>query len=335
MSFEKNALLHINVNNIEDNPNALRKVDPENVDYESLVDSIKNVGVLSAISVIVAYDAKGDPKTDEQGNAIYRLVDGLHRLTAARDAGLTTIPAQVLKATEAQAMANQLIANAHTIETKPWQYSQHLVRILMRDQTMTISELADKLSMNADWLNKRLGLVNLSPEIGKMVDEEKITVSNAVELAKLQPVSEQQAFVEKAMSEPPQTFVPAVQARIKQLRAAKREGRRPGAPEFEARAHLRKPSEVKTAIESGEVAQRVKAAGISDPGEAAIFGLKWVLHLDEASVSDARAKFEAEQAKQQAERDRKKVEKDKQRAEAARLKLQVSGVSVEDSSDDE
>jgi ParB/RepB/Spo0J family partition protein len=323
--LEKNPLLHIDLDHIEDNPNALRKVDLEDVKFEQLVASVGNVGILSPIAVTDALDPHGNPKTDASGNKIYRLVDGLHRLTAAREAGLTSIPAQVLKVTEAQAMADQLIANAHKIETKPWQYSQHLVRILMRDQTITINELADKLSMDAGWLNKRLGLVHLCEEIGKLVDEEKITVSNAVELAKLQPASEQLAFKDRAMSEQPQTFVPAVKERIKELKAAKREGRKPGEVEFVAVPHLRKPGEVKAEYEKPTVIpQLVKAAGITDPVEAALFALKWFVHMDEASVAESRAKFEAQQAKVAAEKERKKVEKLKANAAKAQAALAAS-----------
>jgi len=321
-ALEKNLLLHIDLANIEDNPNALRKVDLEDAKFERLVDSVRNVGILSAISVMDALDAKGEPKTDSNGNKVYRLVDGLHRVTAAREAGLKSIPAQVLKATEAQAMADQLIANAHKIETKPFEYSQHLVRILMRDQTCTIDELADRLTMDSAWLKKRLGLVNLDPEVGKLVDEEKITVSNAVELAKLQPASEQIAFVDRAMSEQPQTFVPAVKERIKQLRAAKREGRKPGEVQFVAVPHLRKPGEVKAEYEKPNIIpQLVKASGITDPVEAALFALKWFVHMDEASVAESRAKYEADRAKKKAEAKKAAAENAQKRADKAKADL--------------
>jgi ParB/RepB/Spo0J family partition protein len=329
MSAEKTLLLHIPVSNIEDNPNALRKVDVEDPDFEKLVDSVKSVGVLQAILVMSAVDAHGNPKTDDKGNPVYRLIDGLHRLTAAREAGQDTIPAQVVKTSEAQAMADQLITNVHKIETKPWQYSQHLTRILMRDQTLTIPELADKLSMDAAWLNKRLGLVHLAPEIGKLVDDESITVTNAVELAKLPP-NEQKEFAERAASESPQTFVNAVKERLKQLRAAKREGRKPGEVTFVATPYLRKPAEVKAAYEKPDfVAEFIKAQGIADPVEAASAVLKWVVHMDEASIAEARAKFEADRAKKKAENERKKLEAAKKRGDEAKAKLAAAGVDAD------
>lgn len=334
-TIEKTQLLHIDLANIEDNPNALRKVDLEDASFEKLVESVKNVGILSAISVMDAVDAKGDPKTDPNGNKVYRLVDGLHRVTAAREAGLKSIPAQVLKATEAQAMADQLIANVHKVETKPFQYSQHLVRILMRDQTCTIDELADKLSMDSAWLKKRLGLVNLDPEIGALVDAEKITVSNAVELAKLQPASEQKAFVERAMSEQPQTFVPAVKERIKELRAAKREGRKPGEVEFVATPHLRKPGVVKAEFEKPVIIpQLIKASGITDPVEAALLALKWFVHMDSESVASAKAKYAAQKDKDKAESARKKAENAQKRADEAKAALDKGETPSDDDDTD-
>lgn len=295
----ENELLHVPLRNIERNPNALRTVNEQSEAFERLVDDVRLRGVLSPITVVAATMGDGKTPKTAEGQRIFRLVDGLHRVTAAQHAGLDSIPVQVLKQSDAEVLVTQLAANAKHIETRPWQYSQHLTRILAAgDATMTCSELATKLAMSPAWLAKRLGLVNLHADIGALVDEGRITVTNAVELAKLRPQNEQLAFVSQAIEEGPQVFVSKVKARIKELRDAKRAGRDPNAkPTFQATAHYRPLGVTKATIEnSNGFGSIIRATGISDPIDAAIFALKWVLQLDEQSIAEAKAKDEAREA---------------------------------------
>lgn len=98
----------IPLSKIRENPVALRSVNRTSPDYLGLVDSIKQVGVMSSISV---RELK-DPAT---GDVLYGLIDGLHRFSAAQDAGLSEIPAQIKTFNEAAILEAQIIANAHKI----------------------------------------------------------------------------------------------------------------------------------------------------------------------------------------------------------------------------
>jgi ParB/RepB/Spo0J family partition protein len=317
------TLLNIPLANLEDNPVALREVDKDSLAFAQLRDSIKKDGLLNAINVVIALMPDGKtPKRDSAGNPIYRICDGLHRTTACRELGFETIPAQVLSKSDAEIEIAQLVANAHRVDTKPFQYSQHLVRILGRDSTMTVNELAARVSMSPSWLNERLGLVNLHPDLGKLVDEGDITVSNAVDLAKLRPVEEQLAFAQAAMEDSPAVFAPKVKARIKDIRDAKRAGRDPNAvTEFQPVAHLRKKSEVEAEATSPNViAAALKAAGITDPVQAAQFALKWAVHLDEQSVREAKAKEEARKKQMEQEKIKRAAERAQLRAQEATQK---------------
>lgn len=93
---------------IRENPVALRNVNRKGEGYLGLVDSVRKDGVLNAIVV-------REIKDPTNGNVVYGLVDGLHRFSAASDAGLTEIPAQVKDMDDAAVLEAQLIANVHKI----------------------------------------------------------------------------------------------------------------------------------------------------------------------------------------------------------------------------
>lgn len=313
-------LLNIPVSQIEDNPVALRAVARKSKEYQQLVDSVKRDGILCSITVVPALDATGKTvKTNAAGAPMYRIVDGLHRTSAARDVGLATVPAQVLNKTEAEIHIAQLVANSHTIETKHHEYAKHLARILSADYTMTAAQLCAKLSMSPTWLSERLNLVKLSDAIGKLVDEGKIPVTNAVELSKL-PEDEQEAFLSDAMNETVSVFAPKVKQRIKQLREDARKGRDPNAPTgFIPVPHMRKFQQIKEAFENpNEVLELIDRKGISTVPEAIKFVLSWACHMDEASIEAAKAAADARKAAEDVKKAERKAERAaKEAAEAA------------------
>lgn len=89
---------------IRENPVALRAVNRTSDGYVELVDSIKRNGVYNGILV-------REVKDPDSGEVLYGLIDGLHRFSAAQDAGLTEIPAQVRSMADAEVLEAQVIAN--------------------------------------------------------------------------------------------------------------------------------------------------------------------------------------------------------------------------------
>src|SRR5688572_23183671 len=107
-------LLTIPLGMIRENPDALRAVDKESENFLGLVDSIKQKGVLNAISVREVVAPSGAKE--------YALIDGLHRFHAAIAAALTEIPAQVFSLDQAEVYEAQIEANVHKVETKHMDY---------------------------------------------------------------------------------------------------------------------------------------------------------------------------------------------------------------------
>lgn len=318
---KKPTLLELPLSEIVENKVALRDVNKETDKYKGMVDSIKVHGVINPIAV------KG-PLTNDNGGKYYALIDGLHRFTAAKDAGLQTIPCHVKDLDELQTLETQIVANIHKVETSPHQYSKQLQKILLLNPTMTASELASKLGMTSQWLNLRLGLVKLEDEIGKLVDEGKITLTNAYNLAKLPP-EEQKDYLERAMTMNPQEFVPTISSRTKELRDALRQGRTPSrSNEFIPVPHLRNLAEIKGEYENPRIANELLAmTGSKTPLDGFKAAISWILNMDPKSIQERERKHTLLQQKKEEDKKKRSEEREqKKREEAAAAVASMSMV---------
>jgi ParB family chromosome partitioning protein len=310
------TLKELKLEDIRENPVALREVNRKTEKYEELVQSIKQRGILNAIVVRSMKDA-------ESGDEYYGLVDGLHRYNAAMDAGLKSIPCNVLELTDGETLEAQIISNIQRIETRPIEYTQQLQRMMAHDPTLTITQLGVKLGKSNSWISERLNLMKIDEKIQPLVDEGKINLSNAFALARL-PLEEQVNFVEMAQTESPQEFLGKVQARKKEIAKAKREGREVSDPtEFTAPVVLRKASEIKDEHAKSSIGPAlVKKTGIKTPDEGFAMGVAWALQQDPVSVELAKEKDEQRKAEAADKREKAKLLKKKKKAEEALVKAE-------------
>ncbi len=283
----------IPISSVRENKVALRTVNMESEEFLGLVDSMRIRGFMGAITV--------RERLDESGNVYFELVDGLHRYSAAKQAGLTEIGVDVRDLTDDQVLEAQIMANIHRVETKPIEYTGQLKRILTRNPNMTELELANKLGKSIQWIQDRLSLNKIDNEkIKNLIDEGKIVLSNAYALAKL-PAEEMLDFLDRAMTETPEEFVPRVHKRAKEIKEANRRGANAAPLEFEPSAHLQKMKAVKEELETKKVISTlIQKYQITDPLEAALITLKWILHLDPDSVEEQKRKDEQRKAEREA-----------------------------------
>jgi ParB/RepB/Spo0J family partition protein len=282
-------------------------VDKQGEGYIGLLESIKTKGLLSA------------PTVRAQPDGTYELVDGLHRYTALCDLGIKDVTVIVTDLDDDGVLEAQIITNIHRIETKPVEYSQQLRRILARHPLMTESELGVKIGKSGQWVSERLGLNKIAnKDVANLIDEGKIVLTNAYALAKL-PASEQDDFLTRAMTLTPGEFVPAVNARIKEIREANTKGKDATPAVFEPVQHLRKLTDLKAALEDGSIASKVIAeAKPASVDEAFLLGIKWALHVDPISAADQIAKDQARRADAEAAKARKAAEREAAKAAAAK-----------------
>jgi ParB/RepB/Spo0J family partition protein len=302
----------IPVSRIRKSEVALRGVQRQSEKYQLLLDSVKKRGVLQSLLV----REQVDPET---GTTFYGLIDGLQRYTAACDAGVEDVPANVVTMDDAEALEVQLITNLNRIETKPADVSKHLLRILSRNPFMTKQQLAERCSQSLTWVDQRLSIDNLKDEIKQLINEGKIHLTNAYALSKIDP-EEQMAHVEAAMTESPKTFVPRMKQRAKEIRDAHKSGKDASPAGFTPVQHLQKVSDVKKELEGGlpTVSALLKEYGLpAEAIEGAKIALLWVLHFDKVSQDEQRREYDRKEAERKAEKERIKVQREREKQQKA------------------
>lgn len=339
-------LLHLALDEIRPNPVALRQVNKESAKFLEIVNSIPIHGILNPINVRfvteVVVDEEGNPVLGGDGEPItesfYKLVDGLHRYTASVEAGMETIPCQVLQLNDdTDELTAQVIGNLMKVETKKSEYTKQIVRILQKNPTMTEADLAEKLGVSPSFIKDRLSLQKITnPEIQKLIDADEICLSNAYALAKL-PEEEHAQFIKQAIEQSPAEFSGLVKARNKELNKAAREGRE-ASDEFPgAVARGRKISDIKDIVEKEDVSEIVPLVDGDSKEEIILATLKWALHLDAESVAAAKAKHEeavikrkeAERKREEAKIKRDAEKKKEKAAEAAKAAEEAEAKAAE------
>lgn len=288
------------------NPVKLREVNQESVGFLELVEDVKRNGVVNPVTVRVVTTDLGEQ---------YQLVDGLHRLTAARAAGLEEMNVQVVDVDDVGVLMMQISMNAHTIDTRPIEYTTALKQILSAKPFMTLAELGRDIGKSAAWIEQRLSLSNITNDVIKtLINEGKITLVNAYALAKL-PVEEHADWITQAQVESISEFAPKVDARVKELKAAARQSREAAPQGFVPVAILRKFGELKKAPEDSQLlAQLATFAGSLE--DAVKLGIQFAMNLDPLSIEAQKASYDSKKAAEA----QAKIDKAKKREEAAAAK---------------
>jgi ParB family chromosome partitioning protein len=317
--IKESANAELNISDIREGPDGLRPCDTENESFQGLVESIRLRGFLSTITV--------RPMVDEDGNNYYEILDGLQRFHACKLAGLKTIRCIVVNDFDnSDKTLWQIMANAHSVPTKPVEYTKALKRLIDMHPTMTKSELSAKLGKSPAFIESRLNLLKLNEKVQKLVDEGEISLSNAQALSKL-PDDEQELFIEQALNSPTAEFASAVNARCKEIADAKRAGKRAENKDFTHVAKLRTLVAIQKEVESGggDILSQLGDENTTVQG-AVLLALNWAICSDPASIAAQREAYE----KMLAEREQARLERDeaKKAAQVAKAKAVLAEASA-------
>jgi ParB/RepB/Spo0J family partition protein len=305
-------LMELPVEVVEENPDALRTVvDKKGLKYQQLKNGIDSIGLLNPISV---FEYK---KADDTVG--YRVCDGLHRLTAFRDLGKPTIPVNVVDIEDETKLLRAQIGGNSNIPTSRAEFAQALKKMIQL-HGWTAKQCGVEVNQTERWVNEQLGLLDLAPDMLKLLDEGKLGVMNAMCLRRL-PESVREEYLQAAMTETYEVFAPRVEQAIKDRRKAAMTGTKVEAT-FEAPIRARKKSELEPLITElnktgaiSSIRSLLDTQAITSPYDAAAAVLKWVLHLDPESVAIEKAKWDAEQKQKAADTERRKAEKEAAKAE--------------------
>lgn len=303
-----------------ENVKTLRPVVKDTDDYQGLLADIRKRGIRQPIEV------RELGTLNEAQEPVFGLVNGNNRLTIAEELGMQEIPVIITNVDDANLLEAQMLSNLHTIATKPMEFTEAILTILFRNPTLTKKELEVRLSVGEGFIDKRLSLLNLQPEIQKLVNEEKLLLTNAFALTKL-PKELQNAHLDQAKSMTGEKFTQYIYGVLQELKAAKAQGRAPKVDHFIPTPYLQKLPVLKEQLENPkDIFAQVEAKKLTSPSEIIKLTLQWALHLDEVSVAndtkvweEAKAKRAAEAKARKEEAEKKKLEESKKLAEKATL----------------
>ena len=164
INVNANGVNEIALNEIHANPNQPRK----NFDEEALNElaaSIRTHGVIQPIVV----------NKDNDG---YLIIAGERRWRAAKIAGLDTIPCIIKNYTERQIKEISIIENLQREDLNPIEAAR-AIRQLMDEYNFTQETVADRIGISRPNIANTLRLLSLSPEVIKLVEENKLTAGHA------------------------------------------------------------------------------------------------------------------------------------------------------------
>ena len=169
-STPKDEIIEVSLDELRPNPYQPRKVFDQEA-LEELSSSIREHGVFQPI--IIKKSIKG-----------YEIIAGERRVRASKLAGRETIPAIIRDFTDEQMMEISLLENLQRENLNPL------------EEALAYKNLIDKLCLTQDELSKRvgksrshitniIGILRLPTEVQKMIASEKLTMSHAKILSKL------------------------------------------------------------------------------------------------------------------------------------------------------
>ena len=173
---ESDTLLEVAVDEIEPNPNQPRKIF-NSAALGELSASIKSSGVIQP--VIVRRQGEG-----------YQLVAGERRWRAARQAGLSRVPAIVREVTDAESLELALVENLLREDLNPMEEAEAYDKLLARFG-WTQEELSQRVGKERSSIANALRLLRLPPPIQDDLRAGRLTMGHARALLALTIASEQ------------------------------------------------------------------------------------------------------------------------------------------------
>lgn len=157
-------LAFLELSRIIPNPQQPRKVfEPEAL--AELVHSIKEFGVLQPIVV--------RPRQDD-----FELIMGERRFRAAKEAGLTAIPAVIRDTTDENMLRDALLENLHRADLNPLEEAS-AYKQLLEDFGITQEQLADRLGRSRPQITNTLRLLRLPIDVQQKLVAGVLTAGHA------------------------------------------------------------------------------------------------------------------------------------------------------------
>lgn len=164
---ESSKLMEVDISDIIPNEAQPRK----NFDKDELYDlsqSIKKYGIIQPLLL--------KKKKDK-----YEIIAGERRYRAAKDAGLSKVPAIVKDVSDEISSRIAIIENIQRKDLNPVEEAMSY-KHLLDSQDLTQKELADEIGKSRQYIGNTIRLLKLDPRVLKLLEEEKISTSHGKNL---------------------------------------------------------------------------------------------------------------------------------------------------------
>ena len=186
-----------------------------------LADSIRQHGIIQPLTV------------RKLASGYYQIIAGERRWRAARMAGLQEVPVVVMEADDRTAAELAMIENLQREDLNPMEEAAGF-RSLIDNYHMTQEEAAERVGKSRSAVANALRLLNLTPAVAKLVEEDRLSAGHARALLPLSPALQEkaaEAVVSGGLS------VRQTEALAKRLSAEKKEKKAPpSGPDYTAEA---------------------------------------------------------------------------------------------------
>jgi ParB family chromosome partitioning protein len=248
-------LVHVDPHAIVPNPRQPRTHFDED-DLAELVHSVREFGVLQPVVV------------RDVGDGTYELIMGERRTRAAREAGLTSIPAVIRDTADEHLLRDALLENLHRSELNPLEEASAYQQLLS-DFGITQEELASRIGRSRPQISNTIRLLKLPLPVQQRVAAGVLSAGHARAILSLDDPEAMQRLSDKIVNE--DLSVRAAEAAAKAPDAGRS---RPSKPQAGARrAHL------------DEVAERL-GDRLSTRVKISLGARKGQISIDFASIQD-------------------------------------------------
>lgn len=170
------------IKNIVPDPNQPRKFYDE-VAMEELTNSVKESGVLQPILV------REQPDRHDH----YLIVCGERRYRASKAAGLKTIPAVIRELSDEEALQLQIVENLQRKDVHPMEEAIGF-KSFVDGKSWSFEEIAKRVGKSEYYVKQRLKLCSLTDNFQKLFFHNKMNISVALELAKLEASTQEEMY---------------------------------------------------------------------------------------------------------------------------------------------
>jgi ParB family transcriptional regulator, chromosome partitioning protein len=180
-------LIQVDPHAIVPNPRQPRSVfDPQ--DLAELVHSVREFGVLQPVVV------------RETGDGTYELIMGERRTRAAREAGLTAIPAVVRDTADENLLRDALLENLHRSELNPLEEASAYLQLL-EDFGITQEVLATRIGRSRPQISNTIRLLKLPVPVQQRVAAGVLSAGHARAILSLDDETAMQRLADKIVNE--------------------------------------------------------------------------------------------------------------------------------------